>query len=91
MTRARAAWGIAIADIVAFIGTMIFHPSDLSVALYAVGIASFAGVGALLISRVPANPIGSLLLAAGTALVAAIVIGSYADVGAGQQPPWLGS
>ena len=91
MTRARVAWAIAIVDIVAFIGAIVVNPSDLSVVLYAVGIASFAGVGALLISRVPANPIGALLLAAGTVLVTAIVIGSYADVGATQQPPWPAS
>ncbi len=91
MSRSRLAWGLATADVVAFIGAMVVNPSDLSVVLYAVGITSFAGVGAVLISRVPANPIGALLLAAGTVLVAGIVIGSYADVGAAQQPPWPGS
>ena len=53
-----------------------------------VGIASFVVVGALLIDRVPANPIGVLLLAAGTASVASALIGAYASVGALQTPTW---
>jgi len=88
MTRGRIAWAIAVADVVAFIVATLLMPFDPASILYAFGIASFAGVGALLINRVPANPIGPLLLAAGTTLVAAIGIGWYADVGATQQPPW---
>ena len=91
MTRSRIAWGITILDIGAFIGASIVQPSDASVILFVVGITSFAGIGALLISRVPTNPIGGLLLATGTVLVAAIVIGTYADLGAVRQPPWLGT
>ena len=91
MSRSHVAWAVAIRDGVAFIGAGVVNPTDLSVVLYAVGIASFAGVGALLISRVPTNPIGYLLLAAGTVLVAAIVIGTYADLGAVQVPEWPGS
>jgi len=95
MTRARIAWAIAIVDILAYIGSTVALPPDVSVVpfyvLYLVGIASFAGIGALLIVRFPKNPIGTLLLAAGTVLVAAIVIGTYADIGATQRPPWLGS
>jgi hypothetical protein len=91
--RSRVAWGIAGLDIVAFLVATTFDPQGDVVAgvLYLVGIASFAGVGALLCTRVPANPIGVLLLAAGTLLVAAIVIGTYADFGALQVPPWPGS
>ncbi len=93
MRRGRVAWGIASLDIVAFLVASMFDPAgDVGAAvLYAIGIASFAGVGALLCTRVPANPIGVLLLAAGTVLVAAIVIGTYADLGALQVPPWPGS
>ena len=93
MRRSRVAWGIAGLDIVAFLVASMFDPAgDVGAAvLYAIGIASFAGVGALLCTRVPANPIGVLLLAAGTVLVAAIVIGTYADLGALQVPPWPGS
>ena len=88
MTRGRIAWAIAAADVVAFVLATLPMPFDPASILYVFGIASFAGVGALLINRVPANPIGPLLLAAGTTLVVAIGIGLYADVGATQQPPW---
>jgi hypothetical protein len=91
--RARIAWLVATLDVVAFI-VVSLGPSGgggIETLLYLVGIASFAGVGALLWTRRPANPIGPLLLAAGTLLVAAIVIGAYADVGAVQTPPWPGA
>jgi hypothetical protein len=90
MTQARLAWAIAVLDVVVFLA-MSLHPSDggyLAILLYVVGIASFAGVGALLITRVPANPIGVLLLVSATVLVAAIAIGTYADVGGALVSPW---
>ena len=92
MTRSRIAWTIAALDLFAYLVASL-HPSDGGVAamvLYVVGIASFTGVGALLCTRVPENPIGVLLLAAGTVLVSAIVIGTYADLGERQVPPWPG-
>ncbi len=90
MRRGRVAWGIAGLDIVAFLAARLFDPSGDTVGtvLFAIGIGSFAAVGALLISRVPANPIGILLLAAGTGLAAAMIIGTYADLGALHVPPW---
>ena len=93
MTRSRVAWGIAGLDIIVFlIASMIGPAGDAgAIALYVIGIGSFAGVGAMLCTRVPANSIGVLLLAAGTTLVAAVVIGTYADAGALQVPPWPGS
>ena len=90
MTRARVAWTIAGLDLAIFLLTSL-RPSDGGVAaliLYVVGLASFTGVGALLCSRVPQNPIGPLLLGAGTILVISIVIGDYADIGMTQDPPW---
>ena len=90
MTRARLAWTIAGLDLLLFLITSL-NPSDGGVAaliLYLVGLASFTVVGAVLITRVPENPIGILLLGAGTVLVIAIVIGTYANVGATQVPPW---
>ncbi len=91
--RGRVAWGVASMDIVLFLGaSMLGAGGDVGAAvLYVIGIASFAGVGALLCTRVPGNPIGILLLAASTLLVTAIVIGTYADLGALQVPPWPGS
>jgi len=93
MTRSRVAWGIAGLDVVAMLVISSAAPSFdiIATVLYVAGIASFAAVGALLCTRVPANPIGALLLAAGTVLVAAIVVGTYADLGAAQTPPWPGS
>jgi hypothetical protein len=93
MRRSHVAWGIAALDIVAFLVASLFDPArDVGATfLYVVGIGSFAAVGALLSTRVPANPIGVLLLAAGTILGAAMVIGTYADLGALQVPPWPGS
>ena len=90
LTRARLAWTIAVLDLLLFLITSL-NPSDGGVAaliLYLVGLASFTVVGAVLIMRVPENPIGILLLGAGTVLVIAIVIGTYANVGATQVPPW---
>ena len=90
MTRARLAWAVAGVDLLLFLITSL-NPSDGGAAaliLYLVGLASFTVVGAVLITRVPENPIGILLLGAGTVLVIAIVIGTYADVGAAQVPPW---
>ncbi len=91
--RGRVAWGVAGLDIVLYLAASMLGPAgDVGTAvLYVIGIASFAGVGALLCTRVPGNPIGILLLAASTVLVAAIVIGTYADLGALQVPPWPGS
>ncbi|HEY3335881.1 MAG TPA: hypothetical protein VGK16_11675 [Candidatus Limnocylindrales bacterium] len=93
MTRQRVPWVVAVLDIAVFLFLSI-RPIDGGVAavlLYAAGIASFTLVGALLMTRVPTNPIGALLLAAGTSLVASITIGMYADVGATQVPPWPGA
>ncbi len=81
---------LAAIDVVAFLAAGLVDPEPDygAIALYVVGIASFVVVGVLLIDRVPANPIGVLLLAAGTASVASAVIGAYASVGALQVPTW---
>ena len=90
MRRSRIAWGIAALDVIAFLTARMFDPSgDIGgTVIFAIGIGSFAIVGALLIGRVPANPIGVLLLIDGSTLSAAMVIGTYADLGALQVPPW---
>jgi hypothetical protein len=67
------------------------NPEPAVSAVYLAGIASFVGIGALLVSRIPANVIGALLLAAGTTAAAAGLIGFYADVGAVRTPPWPGA
>ena len=56
--------------------------------MYTLGIASFVLVGALLRSRVPGNPIGALLITAGTLLVVSASISAYANLAVLQTPPW---
>ena len=86
----RIAWVLAGIDVVAFVASGLFDPAGdvLATVLYAVGIGSFAAVGALLRTKVPANPIGTLLLAAGTLLAAAMILVRVGGFGALQDPPW---
>ncbi len=93
MRRSRVAAGIACLDIVAFLVASLIRPGvDLEAALpMALGIASFTTVGALLCTRVPGNPVGVLLLAAGSVLVLTVVLGTYADLGTLRVPPWPAS
>jgi hypothetical protein len=93
MKRSRFAWGLAIVDIVAVVVARLADPvGDVSsAALYGLGISSFALVGALLSTRVRGNPIGAMLLAAGTILMAAVTLGAYANIGIQHDPRWLGS
>ena len=92
MMRTRLALGIAVLDLVAFVVAAIVDPNaDYGVlVLLFVGIAVYGSMGVLLVSRVPANPIGGLLLATATSAVAMVVIGAYGDLGAVQNPPWAG-
>jgi drug/metabolite transporter (DMT)-like permease len=93
MTRSRVAWGIAGLDIVAFLVASLIRPGVvLEAALpMGLGIASFTAVGALLCTRVPGNPVGVLLLAAGSVLVLTVVLATYADLGTVRVPPWPAS
>ncbi len=73
--RGIVAWSIAIACLVvcvASLGIWVASPFPLApdALLYVVMPLSFGGVGALLTSRVPGNPIGPLLLAALGAMTA---------------------
>ncbi|HEX2756305.1 MAG TPA: hypothetical protein VHM48_12625 [Candidatus Limnocylindrales bacterium] len=93
MKRAQLTWGIAGLDIVVILATRLIDPAgDISgVVIFTIGVASFAAVGALLDTRVPGNRIGLLLLAAGTLMSAAMATGTYASLGALQEPPWPSS
>ena len=55
MTRNRLAWGVAALDVVTILVTRLIDPSgDLSaIIIFTLGVGSFAGVGALLDTRVP--------------------------------------
>lgn len=92
MTWSRVAWGLAAIDMLAFVVAASFDPKPDygAFVLYILGIGAYVGIGALLVSRVPTNPIGALLLATGTLVVAAAVVGTYADVGVLQHPQWPG-
>jgi hypothetical protein len=93
MRRKPAAWGLAIIDVVAVLVASVADPGGdpRAVIPYVVGIASFTLVGALLTTRVSANPIGAMLLAAGTVIVVAVILGAYADIGMLQVPALPGA
>lgn len=56
-----------------------------------VGIAAFVGVGAVLAYRRPQNPIGPMLLVAGSAMSVSLALGSYSSAGAAATlRPWAG-
>ena len=90
MSRKRLARGLAAVDVVTFVVASLVDPRPDygAIMLHVVGITSFVVVGALLIDRVPTNPIGVLLLAAGTASVASTLISVYASLGAVPTPSW---
>ena len=92
MSRSQFAWAIAVVDMLAFLTAAILDPgSDYGlIALFTLGIGAYVGMGALLVTRVPTNPIGALMLVTGTLGTATIVVGTYADVGALQSPQWPG-
>ena len=94
MTASRLAWTIAVVDLVGFVATGSFDPTGdvAATVLYGIGIGSFAFVGALLRTRVPANPIGALLLGAGTLLAAAMTLVRLGGFGGEQvpEPAWAG-
>ena len=93
MMNRRIGWVIAAVDVVVFLVTSL-HSSDggyFGTLLFASGIATYTFVGAVLWTRIPDNPIGPLLLVAGTLLVVTIAVGVYADVGIVQTPPWPGA
>lgn len=54
-------------------------------------VVAFSVTGALLLDRVPANRVGALLLATGTAQTAGIGILMYASLGTAAAPSWPGA
>jgi len=65
--------------------------SDPSIVMFGGAVAAFSVMGALLIRRVPANPIGALLLATGTAQAGGTALLVYGGTGGSAAPPWPGS
>ena len=90
MSRGLVARAVAVVDLLACFPAALAHPNPDpgTLVLFLVGVGAYVGVGALLVSRVPTNPIGVLMLATGTVTVASVALGTYAAVGALQDPPW---
>jgi len=80
---AAAVWTAAVAAVVAFmLATALSPVQDLSASVMFLGIVvSLALVGALLMTRVPGNRIGAMLLAAGILLTTGVGLGTYAALG----------
>ena len=99
MRRGTVALAIAILDIVGYavlsvIGLMSFGPEladPVSASMFCGAVAAFSLMGALLIRRVPANPIGALLLASATAGTIGLGLQLYGVVGGSASPPLPGA
>ena len=96
MRRSTVALPIAVLDIVGYALVSLASTGDtgsdpLSALAIGAAIASFSIMGAVLIRRVPANLVGVLLLATGTAQSAGIAILMYASLGSMANPPWPGA
>ena len=96
MRRGTVALALAIFDIVGYavlsvISLQLPGSDPVSAVLFGGAVASFSLMGALLIRRVPANPIGALLLATGTLQAAGLAILLYAGLGGSASSPWPGS
>ena len=89
MNRGRIAWLVAIADILVLAVLLAVTETPWYAALlFLAGVASYAGVGALLLSRVPGNPVGVLLSTIGTAVVLNVSLTFIGALGQAQSPPW---
>ncbi len=92
--RRRWPWAVAVIDVVALILGQATLPTDSdggAFILFVTAIASFAGVGALLMTRVPGNILGPLLLLCGTLMAGVTALGGYATLGASASPMWPGT
>jgi hypothetical protein len=94
--RGVAASALALLDIVGYVLFVVIASADAgfdlsSTVLFGGAVAGFSVMGALLIRRVPANPIGALLLATGTAQAAGLGLLLYGGLGGSATPPWPGS
>jgi hypothetical protein len=96
MTRGTVALALAILNIVGYavlaVTTFAVAGSDLlSTVMFGAAVAAFSLMGALLIRRVTANPIGALLLATGTAQAFGPGLLIYGGVGGSASPPLPGA
>jgi len=96
MRRGTAALALASVDILvgaagSVVAIMVF-PTEMadpvSTAMFGTAVLAFALMGALLVRRVPGNPVGVLLLAVATVQVAGPALAIYAYLGGSATPPW---
>src|SRR4051812_42122239 len=90
----RWPWAVAVLTLAMFLVACVIYPDVRTdptfIAVWAPIVSAFVLVGALLAARVPANPIGRLLLFSGVALASTVAAGSLATVAAsGGAPTWL--
>ena len=97
MKRGTAALLLAVLDVAGCAGLIAWSMlpagpnlfgDPVSVVIMVAAVAAFASIGALLVRRVPANFVGTLLLATATAQVVGIGLEGYGAVGSGTVPPW---
>lgn len=98
MSRGTVATGLAILDIagsiivsVGLVSTSSDYLDVTSAFLFVGAVVAFASMGALLMRRVPGNPVGTLLLTVATVQVAGPVLSAYAIFGGSAAPPWPGA
>ncbi|MFI5040886.1 MAG: hypothetical protein ACHQNA_03385 [Acidimicrobiales bacterium] len=99
MRRGIVASAIAFLDIVGYavlgiVGLIGFGPGfadPVSTLMFGAAVAAFSSMGALLIRRVPANPVGALLLATGTAQTVGLGLLIYGGIGGSATPPLPGA
>lgn len=95
--RSIVAWCLAVASIVTYVATSLLGPRGDFMAVVMFGvligglIVSSVSVGALLISRVPGNPVGTLLLATGVLTAGFTALATYSSQGASADPVWPGA
>jgi hypothetical protein len=91
--RGIVAWGLAVGSIVAFFGASLVDPRGdaLTIVMFGGLITSSVAVGALLIIRVPGNPVGALLLTTGVLVAVFTMLGTYSALGALADPPRPGA
>ena len=88
--RGLVGWLVGVVDLVVLVVFLLASPeqSALSAVLSLAGVASFVGIGALLMWRVPKNPVGPLLSTIGTLVVVTGTLNMYASLGSQQSPAW---
>lgn len=99
MRRGTGALALAILDVAAYamisaVALMSAEPDladPVTMLMFGGVVVAFSSMGALLVRRVPANPVGALLLATATVQVVGIGVLTYGALGGSAAPPWPGA